>query len=201
MKMKKAMTLLEITMAVIAASVIMYLSAQSYKSTDWLNSVNKLTDDIVNILDKGVMNNVTGYINSSGDPCSNSFHYTDISAARVVECNNWNNVFPYEGTNTKIGKDSYITKLLKNHTANGDGCKMYIDDKDSSSFYFFVDCSNLNYDNGSQKYKKYVEQKILSKTKDSFSTLFQSADLLSTAIDNNTGGTEYDGRIRILIKK
>lgn len=199
--MKKGMTLLELTLSIVVLSLGLYYAANSYRYNDWLSSVNKLTEDIVTIVDKGVMNSVSGYINSSGDPCSSSPHYTDISAARVVECNKWNNTFPYVGTNTTIGKDSYINKLLKNYTSNGDGCKLYIDDKDTVSFYVFVDCSNLNYDNGNIKYKKYVEQKILSKTKESFSTLFQSTDILSTAIDNNTGGTDFDGKIRILIKK
>jgi len=34
-----------------------------------------------------------------------------------------------------------------------------------------------------------------------FSTIYQASDMQSTAINNNTGGTDNDGKIRILFKK
>jgi hypothetical protein len=200
-KMKKGFTLLEIIFAIIVSTGIMYLGMTEWKKNDWLDSVNNFNQDLYNIIDKGVMNNVTGYINSTGGDCSTSTHYTDISAARVVDCNEWSSVYPYLGTKNTNGKDSYISKLLKNYTSNGVGCRLYIDDKDSISFYYYLDCSALNYDNGSTRYKKYIEEKILSYSKNKFSTLFQGADRLSTSIDNDTGGTDSDGKIRILIKK
>jgi hypothetical protein len=199
--MKKAFSLLEIIFSIILLSGVLYLSMTGYSKQDWYDSVNKFNNDVYQIIDKGVMSNITGYINSSGGDCSTSTHYKDISAARVIDCNEWSSTYPYSGTKSTDGTESYIHGLLKNYTSNAAGCSLYIDDKDSISFYYFINCSNVNYDGGSSKYKKYLEEKALSFARENFSTLFKGVDRESTSIDNDTGGTDSDGMIRILIKK
>lgn len=199
--MKGGFSLLEIAFSIILMVVVLSLSMIEWNKNDWYSSVNKMNKDIYTILDKGVMNNVTGYINSSGGDCSTSAHYNNISAGKVIDCNEWDKVFPYDGTKSDDGTESYVHKLLKTYTDGGEGCKLYIDDLSSDSFYYFIDCSNLNYDGGASRYKTYIEEKILSFAKESFSILFQGVDRESIGIDNDTGGTISDGMLRILIKK
>jgi len=216
--MRKAFTLLEILFSIIILGGILYLSVVEYSKNDWLSSVNKFNDDVYQIIDKGVMSNITGYLNTSGGYCSSSPHYTGITAERVIGCNDWKSTYPCTNTNGKVcaipiqalsninniskdGTQSYIHGLLRNYTQKGDGCKLYIDDKNSVSFYYFIDCSNVNYDGGSARYKRYLEDKILSFARENFSTLFKGANRQSTSVDNALGGTDDDGKIRILIKK
>ena len=199
--MKKAFTLFELIITILIASIITSLSYTYYAQNRWLSDVNKMNKNIFYLLDNGVMNTVTGYINGTGGDCSNNNDYTDLSAARMIDCVGYNGTYPYSGTKSTDGTQSYLTNFLKNHTKNANGCKLYLDDKSSNEFYMFLDCSNINYDNGSNRAKKYIEQKVNAYMKINFSTIYQSADTKSTAINNNSGGTDDDGKIRILFKK
>jgi UDP-galactopyranose mutase len=198
--MKKGFTLLDIVMSIIVASLITAFMMKDYSHNQWLTSVNKMNDEIINIVDNGVMNSQSGYINQSGGDCSSDLTYTNISAGRVVECNSWSGAYPYLGTKNTLGTDSYIT-LMKEYTANAVGCRLYIDDASTESFYLYLDCSAVNYQYGDAPIKAYVEQKFLSNVKNKFSTIYQSVDLNATSVNLNSGGTIYDGKIRVLLKK
>lgn len=199
--MKKAFTLFEIIVTILIITVIASLSYSYIKQNKWQSDVNIIDKNIFFLLDKGVMNTTTGYINGTGGDCSNNNDYTDLSAARMVDCADYNRTYPYLGTKSTDGTESYLTNFLKNYTSNADGCKLYLNDKSTNEFYMFLDCSNINYENGSSRIKKYLEQKVDSYMKINFSTIYQSSDTQSTAIDNDSGGTNDDGKIRILFKK
>ena len=196
---KKGLNAIEIAFVLILIPYIIYESMYSWQTNKWNEALIKFNSDIYKIVDKGVINNVTGYLNGSGGDCSNSPHYNNISAARVIDCNDWSNVFPYKGSKNNNGEDSYIIGLLKNYSTN-DGCSIYIDDKDTVSFYVFIDCSNLNFRNSSRS-KQLLEEYTASSIKNSFSTIYQGIDRNSISIDSDNGGTEYDGMLRFLIKK
>ena len=196
---KKAFGPLEIVFTILISSYIIYEMMYAWQTSKWNDALNKFNSDIYKIIDKGILNNVTGYLNGSGGDCSISPHYNNISAARVVDCNDWSNTFNYKGTKNNNGKDSYITGLLKNYSVN-DGCSLYIDDKDTVSFYVFIDCSNLTFRN-SNRSKQLLEEYTTSSLKNSFSTIYQGLDRNSISIDSDTGGTDSDGMLRFLIKK
>ena len=201
--MKKGFTLIEVVISLVIASVIMSLSYTYYTQHKWMNSVNRMCQNIFYVLDKGVMDTVKGYINGTGGDCSDDHTYTDLSAARADDCAGFTSIYPYGGTKSTDGNESYMTKFLRNYTPNGDGCKLYLDDNNNSSdeFYMFLDCSNINYEGGSDRAKKYIEQKINSYMQINFSTIYQSVDFNATAIDKPTGGNDHDGKLRILFKK
>lgn len=194
-------TMIELIMVIIASSIIFSLSSVYTIKNNWYEAVNKMNTQIYNILEKGVMDNTIGYINSSGGDCSSSSEYIDISAGRVVDCIGWDNAYNYDGVKSTNGDESYITGLLSGYTDSAYGCSLYIDDKDSDKYYFFLDCSNLNYDGGSSRYKLYIEEKVASMVRDEFSTIYQDIQKESISIDTDTGGSNDDGMIRFLMKK
>ncbi|WP_323585333.1 hypothetical protein [Aliarcobacter butzleri] len=197
---KKAFSLLEIVFSIIIGTLIFYFLANDYREKKWYDGVEDFKKDIYTIIDKGVINNVTGYINSSGGDCSNSPHYNDISAAKVIGCNRWENSYPFQGTKNDNGEDSYIYGFLKNYSNSNLGCKLYINDKDSVSFYVFIDCSSINFSNELRS-KQFLEESLSSFIKKSFSIIYQEINRESTTISNDTGGTQNDGMLRFLIKK
>ena len=197
--MKKAFTMMELVMVLITSTVLTSYGWQTWKNEQWYSSVNEMNENIAKILDKAVMDTTTGYINASGGDCSSSFEYTDISAARAIDCIDWSQTFPYDGTKSTNGTESYIKGFLKTYSSSLDGCKLYIDDKSTNEYYIYLDCSNLSYGNDAQK--KFVEQKLSSYLKSNFSTIYQSTDFSSTGITNNSGGNDKDGKVRLLFKK
>lgn len=197
---KKGFTLLEIAMSIIVVTLITSYMMKDNSHNQWLTSVNKMNEEIVNIVDNGVMNSNMGYINQTGGDCSNDLTYTDISAGRVVDCNSWGGAYPYMGTKNLLGADSYIP-LMKEYTTDAIGCGLYIDDFTSESFYLFLDCSSVNYQYGDASIKAYLEQKFLSNIKTKFSTIYQTVDTHATTVNLGSGGTTTDGKIRVLLKK
>ncbi len=197
---KKAINMIEITLSVLLLTYFIYEGIYFWQTNKWNDALNKFNGEIYQIVDKGIINNVTGYLNASGGDCSDSTHYNNISAARVVDCNGWSQHYPYEGEKNNIGVDSYIVGLFKNYSSDNKGCKVYIDDKDTISFYVFVDCSNLQFRENTRS-KQLFEENFSFYIKNSFSTIYQGLDREAIAIDNEIGGTNEDGMIRFLIKK
>lgn len=199
-KNKKAFTLIEIIMSIAIVSIIASLGYIYKKQSDFYSAVNDMNQKLFYIIDAGTMNTITGYINATGGDCSNTYEYTDLSAGRMIDCNDWNSIYPYSGTKSTDGTESYIVSFLKEYMPSGSGCNLYLDEKDTDEFYMFLDCSNINFDSDNRR-KKFIEQKVLSYMKDNFSTIYQSVDMQSTAVDNDSSGTDEDGKIRILFKK
>jgi len=200
--MKKSFTLFELVFVIFIISILGYYTLQMKQTNDFYESVNKFLNDVNNILNNAVMDTTTGYINGTDGNCSDSVgSYADLTSARAIECAGWGKAYPYIGNiNTTDATQSYIT-LLKEYT-NGQGCKIYLDDdsSDTTKFYIFIDCSNLNYAN-QDRYKAFIEEKLVHNFLENYSTIYQTIERESTAIDNSTGGSKTDGKLRILMKK
>ena len=200
---KRAFTLIEIIISIIIAAMIGAYVLSGKQKSDFTSAVSDFSNNLVSMIQSGVIDSTVGYANGSGGDCSSSNDYTDISAGRIKDCVGWDN-YVIGGTKNTTGKDSYFMGInfLGAYT-NGKGCEIYFDEdsSDTQTFYIFVDCSALDYDGGSSRYKKYIEDRIDFVLKSKLSTIYQSTDRNSTAIDNNSGGTEDDGMLRIELKK
>ncbi len=201
--MKRGFTFIEIIISIIISAMIgAYILFEKQKS-DFTSNVSNFANNLVSMIESGVIDSTVGYANGSGNPCSDSNDYSKISAGKIKDCVGWN--YTIKGTTNDNGNDSYFTgaNFLRAYTNDGEGCKVYFDEDNSNSqiFYIFVDCSTLNYDNGNKRYKKYVEDRINFLLKSKLSTIYQSTDKEATAIDNDTGGSDNDGKIRIKFKK
>ena len=192
--------MLELVFVIIIIGMFSYYALQKKNDADFYNSVNSFLTNVDNILNNAVMDTVTGYVNGTGGDCSNDNSYTDLSAGKAIDCVGWSTTYPYDGIKDDDGKDSYIVGLLKNYTVSGSGCKIYLDDIASDEYYVFFDCSNINRE-PIDRYKKYIEDKLIYNITSNFSTIYQSVDRDSTAIDNDSGGNDHDGKIRFKMKK
>jgi len=198
---RSAFTLIEILFSIVLASIVLALSYRYYAQNQWVAGVNKLAKNIYFLADKGIMNTTTGYINASGGDCSNDNSYKDLSAGRMLDCTGYASAYPIGGTKSIDGTKSWVTNLFKQYMPNGKTCKLYMDDKSSNEYYLFLDCSDENYNSGSSRGKKYIEQVVNSYIKSNLPTIYQSVDFDSTAINNSSGGNDHDGMLRILMKK
>jgi len=199
--MKKAFTMIEIVMSVVIAGFITFLALKHYMTSQFYSAVNKMDNNIINILDNAVMNPVQGYVNGSGGDCSVNNTYSGLSAARAIDCIGWKNAYPYGGTKSTDGTKSYVYTLLKDYAGNGQGCKLYLGENpsDNTSFYVFLDCSNLN--SPYSKYKGYIEKKLNADLRTKFNTIVQNTYFDATSLYNTTGGNSKDGKIGFLLKK
>lgn len=200
---RKAFTMLEIIFVIIISGVLGSIVYKHQLEKDFNSSVNVFLTSLSSILNNGVMDINRGYINSTGGDCSNNSSYKDLTAARVVDCMDWNATHPYGGVKNTVGQDSYIYKLLKAYTTNAEGCRLYLKQNGTieDEFFVFLDCSRINYSEDIPKYKKYIEEKLNSFIMTSFSTIAKNSYPLATNINNTSGGTTDDGMIKFLFKK
>jgi len=200
-KSKKAFTLIEIIIAlVISAMIGAYMLAQKQKS-NFTSDVDKFAQTLVSMIQNGVIDSTVGYVSSS---CNGNGDYHDISASNIKDCTGWNN-YTIGGTSGDDGSQNWFEgqNLLRQYTSGGDGCKVYFDEDtgDTTIFYMFVDCSNLNYDNGADRYKKYVEDRVGYFLESSLPTVFQSKDENAIDITGTGGGDDKDGMVLLKFKK
>jgi len=203
MSNKKAFTMIELIFVIIVISILSMYAYKAQTKKDFNTSVNTFLASISTILNNGVMDINKGYINATGGNCSGNSSYKDLTAARMVDCLDWNTTFSYGGVKNTLGQDSYINKLLKSYTANAEGCRLYLKQNGTveDEFFVFFDCSRLNYSQDIPRYKQYFEERINSFMINTFSTIIKSNYPLSTTIDNISGGTTNDGMIKFLLKK
>ena len=201
--LKKGFTLIEIIISIIIAAMIGAYVLTGKQKSDFTSAVSNFANNLVSMIESGVIDSTVGYANGSGGDCSSSNDYTDISAGRVKDCVGWK--YSIGGTKNTTGTDSYFegANFLRAYTNNGEGCKVYFDEdgSDPQTFYMFVDCSNLDYDGGSPRYKKYVEDRVDFVLQSKLSTVYQNTKREATAIDNDSGGSADDGMLRIEFKK
>ena len=199
--MKKAFSMIELVMTIIISGFIAYLGYSHYRVSQFYSAVNKMDEDIANILENAVMNPVQGYVNGAGGDCSTNNTYSGLSAARAIDCIGWGNAYPYKGVKSKNGTLSYIYKLLKDYAGNGNGCKLYLGENpsDNTSYYVFLDCSDL--DSAYSNYKAYIEKKVNADLRNKFTTIIQNTYFNATSLYNTTGGNPKDGKIGFLLKK
>ena len=199
--MKKGFTMIELIMTMIISGFIAYLGYTHYRTLQFYSAVNEMDNNIANILENAVMNPVQGYVNGAGGDCSLNNTYTGLSAARAIDCIGWSNTYPYKGTKSTDGTQSYVYNLLKDYAGNGEGCKLYLGENPSNdtSYYMFLDCSNL--DSAYSSYKGYIEKKLNADLRNKFSTIIQSAYFDATSLYNLSGGNSKDGKIGFLLKK
>ena len=201
--LKKGFTLIEIIISIIIAAVIGAYILSGKQKSDFTSSVSDFASNLVSMIESGVIDSTVGYANGSGGDCSSSNDYTDISAGRVKDCVGWN--YSIGGTKNTTGTDSYFkgANFLRAYT-NGQGCKVYFDEdgSDPQIFYMFVDCSALDYDGGSSRYKKYVENRVDFVLRSKLPTIYQDTDRKASSIDDtSSSGSEDDGKIKIKFKK
>ena len=199
--LKRAFTMIEIIFSIITKDTILSLSYSYYSQNKWIEAVNTLGKSIYFLADDGIMNPTTGYINSTGGNCSSDTSYTSLSAGRMLTCTGYASAYSIGGTTTADGTQSWAKNLLTQYMPSGKTCKLYMSDKDIDEYYLFLDCSDVNYGAGNNRAKKFLEQKINSYLKQKLPTIYQSVDFNSTMINNNNGGNDGDGMLRILMKK
>ena len=202
MKNKKAFTMIELIIAlVISAMIGAYILVEKQKG-DFTESVSKFANTLVSMITSGVIDSTVGYVSSS---CKGNGSYQDISAYNVNDCTGWSAYNIGGTTPSDTGSDNYFEgkNLLGAYTSGGSGCKVYFDEDttDTTIFYIFVDCSSLNYDGGSSRYKKYVEDRVAFVLESSLSTIHQETKSDATDISGATGGSDSDGMVWLKFKK
>lgn len=205
---KKAFSLFEVILALIAISGIMYLFFNMKRKNDFYESINNFAQKIDLIIKEAVTNPVEGYINGKGGYCSSDTSYAGLTAGRAIKCVGWNtNIFPISGASINASSASpskeYIYGLLKGETSKG-GCKVYLkpDNNDLTEFYLFIDCSNLNYSNDNRD-KALFESKMIYNLKNAFPNMLQEIypDAISIdTIGSDNSGTKSDGKIGFKFK-
>ena len=199
--MKRAFSLVEILFAVVVTGFIGALAIKEYLINRFYSAVNQMDKNIINILNNAVMNPVEGYVNGTGGDCSLNNTYEGLSAARAIDCIGWSYAYPYGGEKTTDGTQSWIYTLLKEYAGNGYGCKLYLGENpsDNTSFYVFLDCSNLNAPYS--YYKGYIERKVNADLRNAFGTIIRATYFDATSLYQTTGGNDKDGKIGFLFKK
>jgi prepilin-type N-terminal cleavage/methylation domain-containing protein len=200
-KRKKAFTLIEIIIAlVISAMIGAYMLFEKQKG-DFTSSVSKFANTLVSMISSGVIDSTVGYVSSS---CKGNGSYQDISASNINDCTGWS-AYDVGGTAGDDGSKNwfYGINLLGAYTDDGQGCKVYFDEDSSTNdiFYIYVDCSSVDYDGGSSRYKKYVEDRVSFVLKSSLSTMVQDIKRDAVSIDGTTGGSDSDGKVWLELKK
>ena len=198
---KSGFTFIEIIISLIISALIgIYILKQTQRS-NFTSDVSQFVSTLVAMIQNGVLDTTVGYVSGNGDGCDGNGDFDGITADKVNQCAGWS---AYEVSDSD-DKNSYIygKNLLGAYTSDGKGCKIYFDydNNDTTIFYTFVDCSNLNYDDGNPRYKKYVEERIAFTLENSLSTIYQKTDENATAIDNDSGGNKQDGMIRVKFQK
>ena len=193
---KRAFTLMEIVFVILSIGLLSYYTLSGTRQNNFYAGINNLNNDIANILDNAVMNSTTGYVNATGGDCSNDNSYVNLTSKRAIDCIGWSSAYPHSG----LGTSSYVYKLLKNYTTNGNGCKLYLKEKSSEEYYVYLDCSNINFAPATRS-KKYTEDKVEYGINNHFSTIIEATYRNATSIDNTSGGNDHDGKISFLMKK
>lgn len=199
--MRKAFSMIEIVFALALAAVIGYYGIHQYlwhlkeeRIQNFLNNVNA-------IINTAIIDPVRGYVNGTGDPCSNDNTYKNITACRAIECAKLTNVFKlYENNNVcdTNPNDSYVKNLLLTET-NGAGCHLYVkpDNSDDTIFYVYIDCSSIP----DSRTKNLVEQLLEDDIHKNFNIILEKTYPDATSLNNTAGGTSTDGKIMFEFKK
>ena len=201
--MRQGFTLLELVFVLILLTLSSVYTFNYVRQQNFYRSINHTLNDISNILNNAVMDTVKGYVNGTGGDCSNGNNYVGLSAARVIDCIGWSNAYPYKGTKSTNGSESYIVGFSKEYTTS-DGCHLYLDNNglQSDQYYVFIDCSNINFSgNPNKRFTGYVEDKINYIINKNFSTIVQRVDRDAVSLSDKNSGTDNDGKIGFLMKK
>lgn len=195
--MRNGFSMYEIIIAIIVSSALSIAGLKEWNKYKYEENFNSFLEATVNILKNGVMNHSTGYTSGTGSPCSETTNYTGLTADRLISCVGWNNI-QVGG----VGVNSYIYDLMKGYNSNIDNrvCKLSFKEGISSNqYYFFIDCSELYYDNALRN-RELAEELIENKIKTIFPTKYKTIYRNASSIDVDGGGSSDDGYILVLME-
>jgi prepilin-type N-terminal cleavage/methylation domain-containing protein len=199
--MKKGFSLIEVILSIVIMGILAAIAAREYvkhledkRLEHFLNNVNTL-------INYAIIDSQTGYVNGTGGYCSDDYSYKDITACRAVKCADIEKTFilyEKDGNCDTTPDHSYVKNLMMTDT-NGKGCHFYVkpDSSDSSIFYVFIDCSNLN----SDRKKQRIEELLRYDMQSNFNVILKEIYSDAISIDNFSGGNDKDGKIAFKYKK
>jgi prepilin-type N-terminal cleavage/methylation domain-containing protein len=185
---KQAFTLIEIIIALtIAAMASMYI-LKSISQNDFNNDVVKFQAALKNIIDDGILSEV-GYASGADGNCSSDYDFTNLTTQRLVDCLDWNKTI-YSNANGFTSRDlmgNYNNCFFDTQVAVGN----------SRQFDFYVDCSNVDFNDRSPAYLEDATQFVLEQE---FQDIHIKTFPDAVGTTSTTGGTDSDGKIRVLFE-
>lgn len=192
--MRRGFTMIELLFVLITLGVLSIWGVKGLRYANQFSDMDNYAEELAGVLQYGVFDVYKGYVNGSGGDCSSGVNYLDISAIRVAKCSDINNTMEVVSTGDETDGTLSYFHGLQMYSDDGAGCKTYFDDDTATSFYMFIDC-DLDEKN------EAMEGIVVSAVRNRFPTAFVGFDEESTALDNDTGGTAFDGKVRILLEK
>lgn len=198
-KNRKGFTLIELTVTVALMAMLTIYFYIKTQDSYFYTEVKKATNEISGIIERGVMNDVTGYANGTGGDCSTGYDYVGLTAKRMNDCTG---LFVIDPLSPKVldpngnGDDaSSVTKILTGFT-NENG-SIYLRSQTWDTFEVFIDFSMLILDD---RKKAYIEDHLTGLLRDKFSTSLVGIDLNAVSFVASTGNV-HDGMLLLFFKK
>ena len=191
---KKSLTLIEIILALIVSSVILFYVIKEKQQSDFRKSISTMSDTIVLFLEDYVINK-DGYASNRGGNCSNDYDYLNITSQRVVKCLQVENIFDINDNGNYITGDN----LMKSYG----GCRLFLkgNSNDRYSFSLYMDCSKVEaYDKRDliEDRIKYTLENSLKYMQNNITS--NAIDINGTTILGDQSGTSVDGKILFELK-
>jgi len=193
MKMRRGVIMMEIAIGMAVLLVIaMIHTLKTYHQKEHMAFDTTLTD-VIGILDYGVFNTETGYMSGVGGYCSNGVNVNNISVARVMKCADLNASYNVVSVGDEMdGRNSYV-HFMESHSNSGDGCNFYFDDISPDEMYVYMECDIPT--------NERAEHFFVTGLKNALKDKYVQADYESISLETDTGGTDNDGRARIMLKR
>ena len=185
-------------MALIIASIASMYVLQNRQHANFNEAVIELQKTVEYIITEGIINS-EGYPNGRGDNCSENLDFKSLNDERLLNCLEW-----YDSDNNR-----QIKFDLENKTSNpktniiGNGlmenygrCFVNVADNPTNTrqFDFFVDCSNVSFND---KSLEYIEDALQFTFVNTLNYILVNTDNDAISIDDTVlSGESDDGQIR-----
>jgi len=210
---KKGFTLIELIFVMIVLSVITVLSINSFIENKKNKEINALVKKIVDITQNYVLDTNYGYLNGSGDYCSDDNTFNKVDAYRAIQCAGFLNK-PFSaktynsddaeknGANTVCNYIIIPTKVLS--TDNGVACRIHytFDSSDTNILYVGINCSYLN----NARKRELLEKLLISAFRQNFPSIYEAEypkwtinESAACSQDDNNGANN-DGELKFKLK-
>ena len=216
--MKKSFTLIELTFTIIILGILSVLAFKKFIDNQKNKDVERIANQIVQITKTYVLDTDLGYLNGSGDYCSDDNTFAKVDAYRAIKCAGFLDR-PYHSktylgdTDEKNGnydKCDYIiipayALDVKTIDGNNTACRIhyYPDSNNSNVLYIGINCSYIS----SERKRMYAEKIITSVLRKNFPSLYENENFdwkvdytTSGCSMSDTDGDEKDGEVLVTFK-
>jgi len=192
-RQREGFTIIELIIAIVLIGFFSIGAMKAMAERNKKEQIEKMYQEIIEIIDNAVYNPIKGYVSDKGGSCSANYDTRNITVARVRACAGLNTP-SVEGVDPLDPEDSYFSYLgfISDEAA---GCRIYFAPSGDYALRIFADCSYVNESAGE------IEQGLASYLRDKMGPAFKFVYGEALDLATTVGGTHADGKVLIEVQK